>query len=372
MSFNLMASPFSILRHVQPRAAGRITYFLGGGGKAQPTETTVTNTRIPKEFMPYYDRLVGRAEELSLQPYQPYTGTRYTPSTEFADINAAREGIRGIAGTGIAGLDTATAAVNKSITDAQKLGDYAPGTFTAFNYGDAGEFDTAAAQKYMSPYIQNVLDVQKARALQDYQELQGARNTKAVQAGAFGGSRQGVMDAIAQRSLLQNMGEIDALGMQKAYEAAGTMFGSDRDARMAVDKARAAELGRVETDTEASRQFGAGQGLAAIDAANRSAAGLVALGEKEREANIQNTQLLDTIGRDLMAEANRINDIGYQDYLRQQGYDEERLGFMSDVLQGLPVANAGDTTTTGSVYTNPASEALGAGLSALSLYKAYG
>lgn len=345
---------------------------MGKGSSSTPTESTVTQTNIPKEFMPYFDRAMRRAEELSLQPYQPYTGTRYTPSTEFSDINAAREGIRGVAGTGIAGLDTATAAVNKSITDAQKLGDYAPGTFTAFNYGDAGEFDTAAAQKYMSPYIQNVLDVQKNRALQDYQELQGARNTKAVQAGAFGGSRQGVMDAIAQRSLLQNMSEIDATGMQKAYEAAGTMFGSDRDARMAVDKARAGELGRVETDTEASRQFGAGQGLSAIDAANRSAAGLVTLGEKARETEIQNNQLLDTIGRDLMAEENKINDIGYEDYLRQLSHDEDRLGFMSDMLRGLPVSNAGTTTTTGSVYTNPASEALGAGLSALSLYKAFG
>lgn len=343
-----------------------------GGSSSTPTEQTVTQTRIPKEFMPYYDRLVGRAEELSLQPYQAYTGTRYTPSTEFADINAARAGVRDIAGQGITGLDTARAAAERSITDAQRLGQYGPGEFSAFNYGDAGEFDTAAAQKYMSPYIQNVLDVQKARALEDFQEMQGARNTKAAQAGAFGGSRQGVMEAIAQRGLLQNMGEIDALGMQRAYESAGTMFGSDRDARMAAERARAAELGRVQTDTEASRQFGAGQGLAAIDAANRSAAGLVALGEKERETGIQNTQLLDTIGRDLMAEQNRMNDIGYQDYLRQQAFPQEQLGFLSDTLQGLPVANAGDTTTTGSVYTNPAQQALGAGLSALSLYKAYG
>jgi hypothetical protein len=346
---------------------------MGKGSKQAPTPTqqTVTQTNIPKEFMPYFSRLMGRVEEESLQPYQAYGGERLASSGDYADITAAREGIRNVAGTGIAGLDTATAAVNKSITDAQTLGDYAPGTFTAFDYGDAGEFDSAAAQKYMSPYIQNVLDVQKARALQDYQELQGARNTKAMNAGAFGGSRQGVMEAIAQRSLLQNMGEIDATGMQKAYESAGTMFGADREARMAEERARAAELGRVETGTEASRQFGAGQGLAAIDAANRSAAGLVALGEKERETDIQNNQLLDTLGRDLMAEDQAQKDLDYQDFLRQQGYSAEQLGFYSDVLRGLPVANAGTTTATGSVYTNPGQQALGAGLSALSLYKAF-
>jgi hypothetical protein len=342
-----------------------------GKGSSTPTEQTITQSNIPDEFMPYFQRLMGRAEAQTLEPYQTYGAPRIAQSGQFGDITKARDITRGVAGTGIAGLDTATAAVNKSITDAQTLGDYAPGTFTAFDYGDAGEFDSAAAQKYMSPYIQNVLDVQKARALQDYQELQGARNTKAMNAGAFGGSRQGVMEAIAQRSLLQNMGEIDATGMQKAYESAGTMFGADREARMAEERARAAELGRVETGTEASRQFGAGQGLSAIDAANRSAAGLVALGEKERETDIQNAQLLESIGKDQMGETQAGLDIGYQDFLRQQGYPAEQLGFYSDVLRGLPVANAGTTTQTGSVYTNPLQQALGAGLSGLSLYRAF-
>jgi hypothetical protein len=371
MSFNLMANLFSPLRHVHPRAAGRIAYFGGGGGQSTPTNQTVTQTNIPEEFMPYFERALGRTEALSLEPYQPYGGRRYTPSTEFADINASRAAVRDIAGKGIAGLDTARAATERNITDAQRLGQYDTGEFSQYNYGDAGEFDSAAAQKYMSPYIQNVLDVQKSRAMQDYQELQGQRNARAVQAGAFGGSRSGVIDAIAQRELGRNMAEIDATGMQKAYESAGTMYGADRTARMDVDKARAAELARIETDREASRQFGAGQGLAAIDAAGAEAGRLVAMGEKEREANIQNAQLLDTTGRDLMAEENLINDIGFQDWLRQQGVPEDRLRLLLDAVQGLPVSAAGTTTATNSSYTNPLTQGVGAGLSALSLYKAY-
>jgi hypothetical protein len=128
----------------------------------------------------------------------------------------------------------------------------------------------------------------------------------------------------------------------------------------------------VQTGTEASRQFGASQGLAALDAAGKAGQQLTSLGQEARAAEIQNAQLLEAIGRAQQGEAQAGLDIGYQDFLRQQGYPAEQLGFYSDILRGLPVANAGTTTQTGSVYTNPAQQALGAGLTGLSLYKAYG
>jgi hypothetical protein len=224
----------------------------------------------------------------------------------------------------------------------------------------------------MSPYMENVLDVQKAQAIEDFDRLRGARNTRAVQAGAFGGSRQAVQESMAEEALMKQMGQIDATGRQAAFEQAAQQFGADRAAQMARESEKAGELGRVQTGMEASRQFGAGQSLAALEAAGRSAQQLAGFGELERGAGIQNAQLLEAIGRAQQGEAQAGLDIGYQDYLRQQGFPREQLGFYSDILRGLPVANAGTTTSTGSVYTNPAQQALGAGLSALSLYKAYG
>jgi hypothetical protein len=180
------------------------------------------------------------------------------------------------------------------------------------------------------------------------------------------------MDAIAQRSLMRNMSDIDAAGLQKAYESAGTMFGADRAARMDVDAARAAELGRVETGTEASRQFGAGQGLAALDAAGRAGEALVGLGEKERRAAIENATMLESIGKDKMLEEQAAKDVDYQDWLQQNNYAKDNLAFYSEFLRGLPVANAGESTSTSSIYTNPVKDVVGAGLTGLGLYKAYG
>jgi hypothetical protein len=372
MSFNITCNPFSPLRHVHANLSGRMTYFIGGGGKQQtPTDQTITQTNIPEQFMPYYDRLLGRVESLSNQPYQAYGGSRLAASDQFADIGTSQGMVRGIAGQGITGLDAAQLNAAANASKANALGNYAPGQFSEYGYGPARQFTGAEVNQYMSPYMQNVVDFQKAGAVQDFERLRGGRNARAVQAGAFGGSRQGVQEGLAEEALTRQLGGIEATGRQSAYEQASSQFGQDRAAQLAQAQAQAAELGRVQTGTEASRQFGAGQGLAAIGASQAAGTQLVGLGEKERETQIQNAQLLDAMGRSQQAEAQAGLDIGYQDYLRQQGYPAEQIALMSNVIQGLPVQNAGTTTQTGSTYTNPAQQALGAGISALGLYKAY-
>lgn len=376
MSFNIMANPVSPLRHVHAFSSGRVTH-IGGGSKPAPVPTTTTQNinqnTIPPEFMPYFQRMLGRGEAASLQPYTPYGGARMAPAEQFADIGASRDIVRGVAGAGVPGLGTAQQTAQENIGLARGLGSYAPGQFSQFDFGPARQFTGQEVQQYMSPYIENVLDVQKSRAIEDFDRLRGARNTRAVQAGAFGGSRQAVQEGMAEEALLRQMGDIEATGRQAAFEQAGQLFGTDRAAQMAQQQAQAGELGRVQTGMEASRQFGAGQGLAALGAAGAEAGRLATLGEQARGADIQGAQLLEGIGKAQQAEQQAGLDIAYQDFLRQQGYPMEQLGQLSSMLHGLPIAPAGSQTSTqtGYQYINPAQQALGAGLSALSLYKAF-
>lgn len=344
---------------------------MGKGKQQTPTDQTVTQTNIPQEFMPYFERMLGRTEELSMQPYQGYGGQRIAASDQFADIGASQGMVRNIAGQGITGLDAAQLNAAANASKANALGNYGVGQFSEYGYGPARQFSGQEVSSYMSPYMQNVVDYQKAGAIQDFERLRGGRNARAVQAGAFGGSRQGVQEGLAEEALTKQLGGIEATGRQSAYEQAASQFGQDRAAQLAQAQAQAAEQGRVQTGTEASRQFGAGQGLAAIQASQAAGTQLVGLGEKDREAQIQNAQLLDTLGRSQQAETQAGLDIGYQDYLRQQGYPAEQLAMLSNTIQGLPVQNAGTTTATGYGYTNPLQQAAGAGLAGLSLYKAY-
>lgn len=80
--------------------------------------------------------------------------------------------------------------------------------------------DPNAVKAYMSPYMQNVVDYQKTQAARDFQIAQQARQAGAVAKGAFGGSRQAIMDSEAQRNLMSQLQGIEGMGAQKAFEDA--------------------------------------------------------------------------------------------------------------------------------------------------------
>lgn len=418
-----------------------------GGSKQAATQTQVSD--VPDWAKPYYTQMLGATqselfnktvgpdgkETFSLKPYEAYGGPRIAGSDQFGDIGASQAAVRGIAGAGTPMLDEAAGIARGVSSGAQGIMSQGPATFSQyggfqagtatpysgfsqagfneFGFGPAGEFSGDAISRYMDPYIQNVVDIQKERALEDYGITRGARSARAVQAGAFGGSRAAVQEGLAERDLLNRQDAIQAQGLSTAYGDAQRMFEQDRAARMATEQARAAEAARVQSGiagemgrvqgaqaaeqarvqgisideaarvqaaqaAEAARVEAAraaegiarGQmGLQALGLQAQQAGQLATIGEQERAAQIQNAQMLEAIGRAQQAEAQAGLDIGYQDFLRQQNYPMEQLGQYSSVLRGLPVAAAG-TSTTYQPY-NPMQQALGAGLSGLSLYRAF-
>ena len=194
----------------------------------------------------------------------------------------------GIADTGVSGLGAAQDYATAGMDRATELGNYGGGDYSQFGYSDPATFTGDNVSQYMSPYQQLVTDKQKEAAVTDFNRLQGARDAKAVQAGAFGGSRQAVQQGLAEEQLLNQLGNIQAKGSQSAFDAAAKQFGADRAAQMTAEQRQAAELGRVQTGQEASSQFGAGQGLAALRAGAGMGTELTRLGELERQTQIQN------------------------------------------------------------------------------------
>ena len=82
-------------------------------------------------------------------------------------------------------------------------------------------------------------------------------------------------------------------------------------------------------------------------------------------ARMQNLQAAGQNQRDL---SQRGMDMGYQDFLRQQAFGREQLGFFSNMLQGLPVSPGSQTTTFGG--PSDTQQLLGAGLGGVGLYRA--
>jgi len=307
---------------------------MGKGSKAPPqqTEQNIVQSNLPKYFEPYAIDMMKRAEAESKREYTPYEGQRL--ADENTDTARSREMARAAAEGGIAGLDTAQAGTSAGMGRALE----------GINF-KSQDFDSAQAQKYMSPYLQNVLDVQKNQAVLDFNRGQADRNFAANQAGAFGGSRQGVQQALAGEGLQRQLAEIQATGQQKAFEQAQQQFGADRDARAQAEK----------------------MGLSAAESLSGQSAQLAALGEKARAGDIESAQLLEKISKDRMAREQAGLDLSYEDFVRQRDMPREDLTFLSSILRGVPVQPS--TETTKLQNRDPFQDLLGTGIAGLGLYK---
>ena len=284
--------------------------------------------------------------------------------------------VEGLVGSGIPGLGAAQDYATAGMDRATELGNYGGGDYSQFDYSDPAMFTGDNVSQYMSPYQQLVTDQQKEAAITDFNRLQGARDAKAVQAGAFGGSRQAVQQGLAEEQLLGQLANIQAKGSQSAFDAAAKQFGADRAAQMTAEQRRAAELGRVQTGQEAASQFGAGQGLAALRAGAGMGTELSRLGELERQTDIQDTQLLEGVGQAEQAGDQAQLDLDYANFLEQQGYTREQIGNMTGILIRYAY-RCNRHKFRNKHYNTPRQQpgafqqAVGAGLTGLSLYKAF-
>ena len=172
----------------------------------------------------------------------------------------------------------------------------------------------------------------------------------------------------AELARTQGIGLDEAARIQaaEASELARTQ-GIDVGEAARVQAADAAEQARIQAALEAQRYGTAGL-YGDLMGAGR---GLVGLGELERGTGIQGAQLLETLGRDIRGEDQARLDLAYQDFLRQQDYPISQYERYSGILSGVPTGSLDRTTQQYASY-NPIQQALGAGISALGLYRGLG
>ena len=84
--------------------------------------------------------------------------------------------------------------------------------------------------RYMTPYMDNVTEAAKRRAVQDFQrQTMQPLMTQAVSQGGLRGSRLGVERGLAQEGLGRTLADLDATGLQKAYESAMTASQAEKN-----------------------------------------------------------------------------------------------------------------------------------------------
>ena len=315
---------------------------------AEQVSQRYENTTIPDYAKPYVENLLGQSAALTdmeYNPYMQYMGDRqaqFSPLQQQSYENAAlmKTAPQLADATALAG-QAGLGALNTGFT-------YNP--YNAQSFTGAG-----TAQQYMDPYMQNVVDIQTREAQRNADIAGTSLQSQATRAGAFGGSREAIMRAEADRNLAMQKGDIQARGSQQAYQQGMQQFNAEQ-----AQKQAAANLNAQQG------QYGAGLGLQGLQTALTSANTLGNLGGQQYTQNMGATTLQNQFGAQQQQQVQGMLNTQYQDYLNEQNYPYKQLGFMSDMLRGLPL-----TQTSSTMYQpgpSTGAQLLGAGTSLAGAY----
>ncbi len=83
-----------------------------------------------------------------------------------------------------------------------------------------GPLSQEQLDSYMNPYAQNVIDISKREISDDYAQKLQAEKANAASRGAFGGSRQSIIEEGLNESLGQSLSDIQYRGLADAFESA--------------------------------------------------------------------------------------------------------------------------------------------------------
>jgi hypothetical protein len=308
-------------------SGGEVKHFQTGGTTA-PTSAALAagltgqESNLSNWVGPYVTDMLGKGQALSNMPYEQYSG----------QLTAGASPLQSQAFTTAGGLASPTSIGNAATTaggiatKAQGLA-YQPTTTS---------FDTTQANTYMNPYLQASLNPQLEEARRQSQITQQQNAAKMTQAGAFGGSRQAILDAETQRSLGSNLANITGQGYNTAYDKAMAQFNAEQARKMQEN------------------QFGAGFGLQGLQTGLQAAQAQGALGTAQNQADLANltAQLgAGTAQRGIESEGIAADKTAFEE-ARTNPF--KMVQFQQSLLQGLPLAAQSYNTSTPSALVSGA------------------
>ena len=231
---------------------------------------TSTESSLSNWAGDYVTDMLGKGQALTNLPYEAYQG----------DLTAGPNANQTSAFSGIAGLTLPTDGYSS----------------------DVAMFDQAAANQYMNPYIQSVLNPQLAEMARQNAIQQVSDNAAFTKAGAYGGGRQAIMNAERNDNMARLQNQATQEGYQKAYNSAFDMFTSDQK--------------RLED----SNQFGANFGLKSLGA----------------EQDLYNDQLkAGEIERGITSEGLAADQAQFRE---ERDYPYKQIQYAMGLLNGMPLA----------------------------------
>lgn len=300
-------------------------------------------------FGDYVSNYLGQAQGLGNLPFQPFEGDRFAGPSALQQ--QAFQGIGSLTASPMFGM--AGNMLSQAGNMAGQGTGFTPTNFTAQGIGGLLDASNAGTvQSFMNPFTQGVTDIAKRQAQTAFNTQEQQRNAAAQAAGAFGGSRHGILGGMALNDFNTQLNDIQLKGGEAAFRNAMDAINAQRSADLDMQKFNAGQNLDAQRLSEQSRQFGANlgqQGIQSLISAG-NAMGNLGTAQTAAQGNILGQQL--NAGALQQQFAQQPLDFGFQQWQQSLAFPYQQLQFQRDMLQGLPL----------SVNSNPAPNALLEGL----------
>jgi hypothetical protein len=365
----------------------------GGGG----TNTSTSSNAPPAQYLQAYSAVNQAAQKAATAPYQPYTGNlqaSFSPLQQqgFNTVASTQGEQAPYLSTAAQDFSNATAPltatsqpyVNQAqsgfsgAANANLQGSIAPYAAAAAQNYAAGsrqltpqQYSGQALQQYESPYTQQVVNSTQAQFNNQNAQAQTQLAGNAASQGALGGDRvgvaQGVLAGQQQSAQAPVIAGLENTGFQQAQQE----FNQQQQTNLTAQQ-------QSEALKQQAAQGYAGLGTQALTAAQQQAAlqeqsatGEAGLGSQELSAaqsqgwlnsqagsgfaGLGNEALSGTLsqanaelgaGGTQQAQAQTALNIPYEQYLAQQSYPFQSIGWLANIAEGLGGASGGTSTST--------------------------
>lgn len=258
---------------------------------------TVGESTLSTWAGPYITDMLGKSQaqaELPYKAYTPETAATYQPIGQA--LTAGPSALQTQAFQGLGAL-TVPEALKTAGTQAQQT------------FAGAQQYmpEIGTIQSYMNPYLEAVLDPQRREATRQADIARNEMQSRMAKAGAYGGSRQAIMEAEAQRNLQTLLGDITGKGYAGAFDAAQRQ-------RQADIQAGIQGLGQQTAATQALTQAGTAEQAAGL----QNIAQQLAAGAQQRDIEQQGLTK------------------SYEQFMREEAFPREQLQFQRQMIAGIP------------------------------------
>jgi GH24 family phage-related lysozyme (muramidase) len=272
------------------------------GGKSSQSTQQVT---IPPEVLARYNAVNAQAQSVAQTPFQAYS----------SDTNAFVAPLTAEQQAGMGNVNAYANSAQPGIQTAEQMTQGASGA------ANPAALDSAAINKYMNPYTQDVTNQMSQLMGQQFQQAQSGQMGNAIKSGAFGGDRAGVAAAALQGQQALAYGNAMAPVLQQGYNTALATGQQQQGVQLSADQANlqrqmagAAQYGQLATQGQSAGLAGAQSQMAAGQTQQQTQqAGLTAL---------------------------------YNQFLQQQSYPFQTAQFLANIAEGTGALSGQTTTST--------------------------